>query len=159
MLTAVGTSECVNLIRDFSVSELAKKKLLMWLQIASAVVVLSIPPAGWVIKLYLDKQFTEQQKEIMEMIGNKFITFNDARDFASDDEFSAFKTKTNGVLQAFQANEYVSKPVYDVNRLSDKIELSALKEDLAELKAQGKEQSHKLDRLLEMVLTNGNSIN
>ena len=140
-------------------SELAKKKLLVWLQIASAGVVLSIPPAGWVIKLYLDRQFAEQQKEIMEMIGNKFITFNDARDFARDDEFSAFRTKTNGVLQAFQANEYVSKPVYDVNRLSDKMELSALKEDLAELKDQGKEQNHKLDRLLEMVLTHDNQVN
>ena len=134
-------------------SEDTRRRVLVWLQMASAVVVLSIPPAGWVIKLYLDRQFTDQQEEIMSMIGNKFITFNDARDFAKLDEFYNFKTKTNGVLQAFQANEYVSKPVYDVNRLSDKMEISALKEDLSKLKDQGREQNQKLDKLLEMVLT------
>lgn len=139
--------------KDYLVSDTQKRKLLLLLQIISGIVVLSIPPAGWVIKLYLDNQFADQREEFMDIMNDRFLTFNDGKSFVQHPEFTTFKTKTNGVLQAFQASEYVTQPLYDVNRLSDKMEISALKEDLDELKDQGREQNQKLDKLLEMVLT------
>jgi hypothetical protein len=134
------------------------RKAVSWMDAATRIIVFMIPVLAYVWTTEFNRKFSEFNSELHE----KFVTQRDAEvRLVSRAVFDEVIFRSEGKAALHEANSnihlgrdvVVTKDLYQVNRLSDKDQISSLKQDTNEIKKTLAATSIKLDRLLEMVLT------
>lgn len=125
---------------------------------ATRMIVFMIPVLAYIWTAEFDRKFAEFNVELHDV----FVTKRDAElRLVSRELFDQTVGLHNGIISLHGANsdihlgraDVVTKDLYESNRLADRADLKDLKEDIAEIKQNSNRDSAKLDRLLEMILT------
>ncbi len=115
-------------------SEKAIEGIEQWLSIGSKAVTVLFLPSLWVFHLYLDNHLDERFSSLSEEIKNEFVHRKDAHLFASNGEFTTFKTSISSNIQTIDGKVDINAAKVEAHQINIDLRLNAIKEDVGDIK-------------------------